>query len=70
MTCVEIETGLADWVQRMYHCRINVTDFVTKRKESELMDEFNAANEPENRVFMKFSNGWIWKLKKCHGFKM
>ena len=57
MACVGIETKLADWVQRMYHLRINVTDLVIKRKASELMNEFNAANEPEKRVFMKFSNG-------------
>ena len=70
MTCVEIETELADWVQRVYHRRINVTDFFIKRNASELMNEFNAANEPEKRVSMKFSNVWIWKSKKRHGVKM
>ena len=28
------------------------------------MNELNAVNEAEKRVFMKFNNGWIWKFKK------
>ena len=64
-----VEETMIEWVWDMWVRQVFISDGVIQAKAQRVLDKINARVLPENRINMKFSNGWLYRFKKRNDFR-
>ena len=65
----QLENELRSWIWKMHEQGTAVTDAIIQEKAINLFESINRKLPSSNGMYMKFSNGWLWRFKKRNKFK-
>ena len=65
----KLEDNLSNWIWKMYYKNIFISDAMIIEKGKFILSELNSQLDEQNKILLSFSNGWLNKFKKRHGFK-
>ncbi len=64
-----VETAITSWIWDMYERKVFISDELIQEKARRIQLLLNQHIPQENQLHLKFSNGWLQKMKARNNFK-
>ncbi len=69
MTNLSLDKAITTWILDMFERRVFVSDELIQVNARRIQTLLNQELPAEKQIHLKFSNGWLEKLKVCNHFK-